>query len=143
MTMATTGAVLSAVNNSLAVSCGKHSPNFTMRVKDLNTAGKAIYTESAQFALHFENVSPETNKLYVVSASVVGTTGGEETNGDGEANDEADGGTKSKASIPSGFLVRTQDEAVETREADETPEAAKTREAIATKKISIRVLTST
>ena len=66
--------------------------------------------ESAQFELHLENVSPETNKLYVVSASVVGTTGeatGEETKGEandeeavgttGEANDEADGGTTSKA----------------------------------------------
>ena len=64
--MATTSVVLSAVNNSLAVSRGKLTPNFTMRVKDLNTAGKALHMESAQFELHFENVTPETNKLYVV-----------------------------------------------------------------------------
>ena len=85
--MAKTSVVLSVVNNSPAVSCGNLTPNFTMRVKDLNTAGKALYVESAQFELHFENVSPETNKLYVVSASVVGTTGeatGEETKGDSE-----------------------------------------------------------
>ena len=75
--MATTSVVLSAVNNSAvndsavnnsaAVSRGYCEPNFTMRVKDLNTAGKALYVESAQFELHFENVSPETNKLYVLA----------------------------------------------------------------------------
>ena len=106
--MATTSVVLSVVNNSPAVSCG----NCKMRVKGLNTAGKAIYVESAQFELHFENVSPETSKLHVVSkASVVGTTGeatGKETNCDveeatcetGEANDKADGARQAKLSKP-------------------------------------------
>ena len=64
MTMAATSVVLSAVNNSPAVSRGNLTPNFTMRVKNMNTAGKALYVESAQFEL-FENVSSETNKLYV------------------------------------------------------------------------------
>ena len=63
--MSTTNVVLSAVINSPAVSRGYSEPNLTMRVKDLNTAGKALYVESPQFELHFENVNPETNKLYV------------------------------------------------------------------------------
>ena len=46
--MATTSVVLSAVNNLLAVSRGYCTPNFTMRVKDLNTAArKALNVESA------------------------------------------------------------------------------------------------
>ena len=64
--MATTSVVLLMVNNSLVVSHSYCEPNFTMWVKDLNTAGKALYMESPQFELHFENVNPETNKLYVV-----------------------------------------------------------------------------
>ena len=68
---ATTTVVLSAVNNSSAVSRGYCEPNFAMRVKDLNTAeatGKAIYVESAQFELHFENVGA-ANYLYVIRKS--------------------------------------------------------------------------
>ena len=71
--MATTSVVLSAVNNSPPVSRSYCEPNLTMRVKDLNTAGKALYMESPQFELHFENVNPETNKLYVVVTARVVT----------------------------------------------------------------------
>ena len=58
--------VLSEVNNSSAVSHGLLEPNFTMRVKDLNTAGKAIFVESAKFELHYLNIGPESNKPYIV-----------------------------------------------------------------------------
>ena len=73
--MAPTSVVLSAVNNSPAVSRGYCEPNFTTRIKDLNAAGKAIYVESAQFELHFQNVGRETNKVYVVET--VGAVTGE------------------------------------------------------------------
>lgn len=53
--MTSTNVVLLAVNNSPAVSSGYCEPNFTMRVKDLNTVGKAITLESAQFELRFKN----------------------------------------------------------------------------------------
>lgn len=68
---ASTSVVLLAVNNSPAVSRGYCEPNFTMRVKGLNTAGtagRAITLESAQFELRLQNITSETNKLYVVSS---------------------------------------------------------------------------
>ena len=60
MTMATTSVVVSVVNNSSAVSRGYCEPNFTIRVKDLNIAGKALHVEGVQFLRYFENVNPET-----------------------------------------------------------------------------------
>lgn len=75
----TTSVVLSAVNNSPAVSRGYCEPNFTMRVKDLTTKGKAINVESAQFELHFENVTTESNKLYVLTAQTGEETGQQTT----------------------------------------------------------------
>ena len=98
--MATRSVVLSAVNNSPAVSRGYSGPTFTMRVKDMNTAGKALCMESSQFELHFENVSPETNKLYVVE----------------------------RVRVITGEVVRMSGEAIETTEAVQTPEAFKARE---------------
>ena len=58
-------AVLTVVNNSTAVSNGFYRPRFTMNVKGLDTRKRALNLESAQFELHFENVDPSTNKLYV------------------------------------------------------------------------------
>ena len=68
-----------------------------MRVKDLNTAGKAIYVESAEFEIHFENVGPKNNKLYVVDtkskAVVVPPSKANDADGDSKAND-ADGNSE-------------------------------------------------
>ena len=58
-------AVLTVVNNSTAVSNGFYRPRFTMNVKGLDTRKRTLHLESAQFELHFENVDPSTNKLYV------------------------------------------------------------------------------
>ena len=58
-------AVLTVVNNSTAVSNGFYRPRFTMNVKGLDTRKRTLNLESAQFELHFENVDPATNKLYV------------------------------------------------------------------------------
>ena len=58
-------AVLTVVNNSTAVSNGFYRPRFTMNVKGLDTRKKTLNLESAQFELHYENVDPATNKLYV------------------------------------------------------------------------------
>ena len=58
-------AVLTVVNNSTAVSNGFYRPRFTMNVKGLDTRKRTLNLESAQFELHFENVDPSTNKLYV------------------------------------------------------------------------------
>ena len=58
-------AVLTVVNNSTAVSNGFYRPRSTMNVKGLDTRKKTLNLESAQFELHFENVDPSTNKLYV------------------------------------------------------------------------------
>jgi len=71
--MTSTNIVLLAVNNSPAVSRGYCEPNFTMRVKDLNTTNKAITLESAQFELRLPNVSPKKNKLYVSSGDSITT----------------------------------------------------------------------
>ena len=57
--------VLTAANNVAAVSSGAHGPHFTMRVRDLDTRGKTLNLESAQFELHFENVTQSSNKIYV------------------------------------------------------------------------------
>ena len=57
--------VLTVVNNSAAVSNGVYAPRFTMNVKGLDTRNKTLNLESAQFELHFENISKTTNKLYV------------------------------------------------------------------------------
>ena len=58
-------AVLTVVNNSAAVVNGLYQPRFTMNIKGLDTRKKTLNLESAQFELHFENVDPTTNKLYV------------------------------------------------------------------------------
>ena len=58
-------AVLTVVNNSTAVSNGFYRPRFTMNVKGLDTRKKTLNLESAQFELHYENIDPATNKLYV------------------------------------------------------------------------------
>ena len=58
-------AVLVVVHNSTAVSNGFYRPRFTMSVKGLDTRKRTLNLESAQFELHFENVGPATNKLYV------------------------------------------------------------------------------
>ena len=58
-------AVLTVVNNSIAVSNGFYRPRFTMNVKGLDTRKKTLNLESAQFELHYENIDPSTNKLYV------------------------------------------------------------------------------
>ena len=57
-------AVLTVVN-STAVSNGFYRPRFTMNVKGLDTRKKTLNLESAQFELHYENIDPSTNKLYV------------------------------------------------------------------------------
>ena len=57
--------VLTVVNNNAAVSNGFYGPRFTMNVKGLDTRNKTLNLESAQFELHFENISETTNKLYV------------------------------------------------------------------------------
>ena len=57
--------VLTVVNNNAAVRNGLYSPRFTMNVKGLDTREKTLNVESAQFELHFENISKTTNKLYV------------------------------------------------------------------------------
>ena len=128
--MAPTSVVLLAVNNSPAVSRGYCEPNFTMRVKDLNTAGKAMYMESAQFELRFQNVGSEINKLYVVET--VGAITGEVVSMSGEAAEtteavETPGGTPNeaagdKAVVPSGRTVGTPGEAAEAIEAVKTRE---------------------
>ena len=64
-----TSEVLLAVNNSPAVYRGYCEPNFTMRVKDLNTVGKAITLDSAQFELRFQNIG-KNNKIFVVKGKV-------------------------------------------------------------------------
>jgi len=61
--------VLTVVNNSTAVTNGFYGPRFTMHVKGLDTRNKTLNLESAQFELHFENVSDTTNKLYVKSGN--------------------------------------------------------------------------
>ena len=58
-------AVLTVVNNSTAVSNGFYRPRFTMNVKGLDTRKKTLNLESAQFELHYKNIDPSTNKLYV------------------------------------------------------------------------------
>ena len=58
--------ILTATNNVSAVSRGLYSPNFTLNVKELDTRNKTLHLESAQFELHFENISDTSNKLYVV-----------------------------------------------------------------------------
>ena len=58
-------AVLTVVNNSTAVSNGFYTPRYTMNVKGLDTRKKTLNLESAQFELHYENIDPSTNKLYV------------------------------------------------------------------------------
>ena len=60
--------ILTATNNVAAVSSGRYTPNFTLNVKELDTRGKTLHLDSAQFELHVENVSDRTNKLYVVDA---------------------------------------------------------------------------
>ena len=83
--------------------------------------GKSSYAESAQFELHFENVSPETNKLYVV-ISVRVFTADEVARMFGEAAETREAvetpvalreavETPGQTPIPSGSLVRTQGEA--------------------------------
>ena len=57
--------VLSAVNNASAVIAGAFTPHFTLRIRSLNTIGKHISLDTAQFELHSENVDTESNKLYV------------------------------------------------------------------------------
>ena len=57
--------VLTVVNNNAAVSNGFYGPRFTMNVKGLDTRNKTLNLESAQFELHFKNISETTNKLYV------------------------------------------------------------------------------
>ena len=65
-----TSEVLLAVNNSPAVYRGYCEPNFTMRVKDLNTVGKAITLDSAQFELRFQSIG-KNNKIFVVKGKVI------------------------------------------------------------------------
>ena len=55
--------VLTVVNNNTAVSNGFYGPRFTTNVKGLDTRNKTLNLESAQFELHFENISQTTNKL--------------------------------------------------------------------------------
>ena len=57
--------VLTIVNNSTAVRNGFYRPRFTMNVKGFDTRKKTLNLESAQFELHYENINPSTNKLYV------------------------------------------------------------------------------
>ena len=57
--------VLSVVNNSTATSSGFYRPQFTMNIKGLDTRNKTLNLESAQFELHFENISASSNKLYI------------------------------------------------------------------------------
>ena len=61
--------ILTAANNVSAVSSGLYSSNFTLNVKELDTRNKTLHLESAQFELHFENVSGTSNKLYVSDGS--------------------------------------------------------------------------
>ena len=58
-------AVLTVVNNCAAVTNGLYRPRFTMNIRGLDTRKKTLNLESAQFELHYENVDPITNKLYV------------------------------------------------------------------------------
>lgn len=58
--------ILTVANNVSAVSRGRYSPNFTLNVRELDTRDKTLHLESAQFELHFENVTEATNKLYIV-----------------------------------------------------------------------------
>ena len=58
--------ILTAANNVGAVSKGLYGSNFTLNVRELDTRGKTLHLESAQFELHFENVTQSSNKLYVV-----------------------------------------------------------------------------
>ena len=62
--------VLTVVNNSTAVSNGFYRPRFTMNVKGLDTRKRTLNLESAQFELHFVNVHPATNKLYVRTGDI-------------------------------------------------------------------------
>ena len=57
--------VLTAANNVSAANSGAYTPHFTMRIKDLDTRGKTLNLESAQFELHLENVTEATNKVYI------------------------------------------------------------------------------
>lgn len=57
--------VLTVLNNSTATTSGFYRPQFTMNVKGLDTRKKSLNLESAQFELHFENISKTSNKLYV------------------------------------------------------------------------------
>ena len=58
--------ILTAANNVSAVSRGLYTPNFTLNIRDLDTRNKTLHLESAQFELHFDNVSDTSNKLYVI-----------------------------------------------------------------------------
>ena len=58
-------AVLTVVNNSTAVTNGFYRQQFTMSVKGVDTGKRTLNLESAQLELHFENVGPATNKLYI------------------------------------------------------------------------------
>ena len=58
--------ILTAANNVGAVSKGLYGSNFTLNVRELDTRDKTLHLESAQFELHFENISRGSNKLYVV-----------------------------------------------------------------------------
>ena len=58
--------ILTAVNNVSAVSRGAYTPNFTLNIRDLDTRDKTLHLESAQFELHFDNISETSNKLYVI-----------------------------------------------------------------------------
>ena len=49
------------------MSRGLYTPNFTLAVKELDTRNKTIHLESAQFELHYENVDPTSNKLYIAT----------------------------------------------------------------------------
>ena len=59
--------ILTATNNVAGVSRGLYEPNFTLSVKELDTRNMTIHLESAQFELHFNNVSDSTNKLYIAT----------------------------------------------------------------------------
>lgn len=58
--------ILTVANNAKGVSRGLHEPSFTLNVRELDTRGKTLHLESAQFELHVENIDKDTNKLYVV-----------------------------------------------------------------------------
>ena len=59
--------ILTATNNVSGVNRGLYTPNFTLAVKELDTRNKTIHLESAQFELHYENVDPTSNKLYIAT----------------------------------------------------------------------------